>query len=88
MITKFYNGYVLTPEFTLSEESVFVQDDKICFIGETNILVDSYYDLSGNLLMPGFINCHAHSAMTLFRSYADDTLQDLLLKKIFPLEKT
>lgn len=39
-------------------------------------------------IFPGLINCHTHSAMTLFRGYADDLpLKDWLEKKIWPLEK-
>lgn len=44
-------------------------------------------DLNGDLVLPGFKNAHAHSAMTFLRSYADDLpLQSWLLDKVFPLE--
>ncbi|WP_347487851.1 amidohydrolase [Desulfoscipio sp. XC116] len=37
--------------------------------------------------MPGFVNCHTHAAMTLFRGYADDMpLMQWLNEKIWPLE--
>ena len=39
------------------------------------------------LLMPGLYNCHAHTAMTLFRGYGEDLpLQDWLNTRIFPAE--
>ena len=39
------------------------------------------------LALPGFVNTHNHSAMTVFRSYADDMqLMDWLQKKIWPAE--
>ena len=44
-------------------------------------------DLNGDLVLPGFKNAHAHSAMTFLRSYADDLpLQNWLFDKVFPLE--
>lgn len=48
---------------------------------------DEQIDCMGNLLLPGFKNCHAHGPMTFLRSYADDLpLQEWLNKKIFPAE--
>jgi len=42
----------------------------------------------GKLLLPGFINTHAHSAMSLLRGYADDMqLKRWLEQKIWPAEK-
>lgn len=39
------------------------------------------------IIMPGLINGHGHSAMTLFRGYADDLpLKQWLFEKIFPAE--
>lgn len=44
-------------------------------------------DLGGDLVIPGFKNAHAHSAMTFLRSFADDLpLQSWLFDKVFPLE--
>lgn len=48
---------------------------------------DKVYDCRGKAVMPGFVNCHNHASMVLFRNYADDLkLMDWLFKKIFPLE--
>lgn len=42
----------------------------------------------GKLLLPGFINTHTHSAMSLLRGYADDMqLKKWLEQKIWPAEK-
>lgn len=39
-------------------------------------------------IFPGLINCHTHSAMTLFRGYADDLpLKDWLEKENLALRK-
>jgi len=41
----------------------------------------------GRLLMPGLVNCHGHSAMSLFRGMADDLpLMEWLNEHIFPAE--
>jgi len=43
----------------------------------------------GTIVMPGLVNCHTHSAMTLFRGMADDLpLKKWLFEKIFPAEAT
>ena len=39
---------------------------------ENNPEFDEQIDCMGNLLMPGFKNCHAHGPMTFLRSFADD----------------
>lgn len=45
-------------------------------------------DLSNHVLLPGFINAHAHSPMTLLRGLADDlALMDWLNHHIWPVEK-
>jgi 5-methylthioadenosine/S-adenosylhomocysteine deaminase len=39
-------------------------------------------------VMPGFVNCHTHSAMSLLRGCADDLpLKEWLFDKIFPIEE-
>jgi 5-methylthioadenosine/S-adenosylhomocysteine deaminase len=44
-------------------------------------------DGKGKIALPGFINTHTHSAMTLLRGYADDLpLQEWLETKIWPFE--
>lgn len=44
-------------------------------------------DAAGKIVMPGFINAHAHIAMSIFRETLDGySLQDWLEKKIWPME--
>ncbi|MDO4568099.1 MAG: amidohydrolase [Clostridia bacterium] len=44
-------------------------------------------DCHGGVLMPGLINTHAHTAMTIMRGYADDyELHNWLTQKVFPVE--
>lgn len=98
---RFYNAKILTMKTAdIMEGELWVQDDKILYVGEggdaaaicqklsiDSILWDREIDCEGNLLMPGFKNAHTHSAMTFLRSYADDLpLQDWLTKQVFPME--
>ncbi len=48
---------------------------------------DTVKDMPGKLLMPGLINCHGHSAMTLLRGVGSDlSLHDWLEREMFPVE--
>lgn len=73
----------------LEHASVLIDGTKIAKISKSKIAddADQTYDFHGDVLMPGFVNAHAHSAMTLFRSGADDTPLDVWLHtQVFPLE--
>jgi len=89
MITLFKNARILTLE---NDDIIFgelaVKDNLICFIGDKyNGDVDRTIDCEGNLLMPGFKNAHAHTAMVFARSASDDlSLHDWLYDCIFPME--
>lgn len=44
-------------------------------------------DARNGIVLPGLVNAHAHTAMTLFRGFADDlSLAEWLFDKIFPAE--
>ena len=68
---------------------VGVKDGRIAYIGQTPPEEDfgEVYDGAGKLLMPGFVNAHSHSAMTLMRGYGENlALADWLNRRIFPFE--
>ncbi len=67
---------------------IAIQNNQITHIGKNLNFNDSQIiDGTGKAAIPGFINAHSHSAMTLMRGYADDMpLKDWLEKKIWPLE--
>jgi 5-methylthioadenosine/S-adenosylhomocysteine deaminase len=66
---------------------IYVEGNKIKSVGKTSEKAEYTIDGTGKAAMPGFINTHTHSAMTLFRSYADDLkLQVWLEKHIWPRE--
>lgn len=89
MKTKFENARILTtPTDDIFLGEIVINDDKIEFIGtKYQGKVDKIFDCKKNLLMAGFINCHAHSAMSLLKGISDsDSLEDWL-KKVNPIEK-
>ena len=68
---------------------IFIEGNKIEKIRKNlNLKADEKIDGKGEkAVLPGLINCHTHSAMILFRGYADDlSLKEWLEKKIWPLE--
>lgn len=55
---------------------VLVEDDRIAAVGDmahlpANLRSDSIIDCSSKLLMPGLVNAHTHTPMTLFRGLAE-----------------
>lgn len=67
---------------------IYIQNNYIQQIGKNlNQNAGTILDGTGKAAIPGFINGHTHSAMTLMRGYADDmSLQEWLRQKIWPLE--
>lgn len=68
-----------------------IRGNKIDYIGGEQQGMEENYskvmDCKGRTVMPGFVNAHNHTAMTMFRNYADDMkLMEWLFDKIFPLE--
>lgn len=68
---------------------VGVKNGKIAYVADREPQEEAKRTICGEkkLMMPGLINCHAHTAMTLLRGYADDyALQPWLFEKVFPAE--
>jgi 5-methylthioadenosine/S-adenosylhomocysteine deaminase len=82
------NALILKNAFSdFVKENIFIENGKIVEIGKFQRQADKVYDLSGKLIMPGFVNAHTHAAMTLMRGVAEDvSLEEWLFKKIFPIE--
>ena len=76
----------------LFDHSIVVSDQKIRDIQPTIKAHDMYeaevtYQLSDHILLPGLINAHTHSAMSLLKGYADDLqLETWLNDYIWPAE--
>ena len=84
---------------TMVEDQGFIEDARVLIKGDkiSDILTSfdeersfegiETIDAKNCIIMPGLINSHCHSAMTLFRGYADDLpLKQWLFEKIFPAE--
>ncbi len=80
------------PKTVLSQHSLAVNMGKIVDILPTSSALDKYTATSElhrpkHALLPGLINTHAHSGMTLMRGCADDdTLHDWLHGRVWPIE--
>lgn len=88
----FENIDILDENLKLQQNcSVIVDKDKISKIyrGEkAKGIFSRVIDGRGKLMMPGFVNNHAHLPMSLLRGYGENMkLQDWLFKKIFPFEE-
>lgn len=82
---------------TMNDEStvikngyIGIKDKKICYVSPEYpeaFKAGSEIDAAGKIAMPGLVNSHTHSAMTLLRNYADDMpLEEWLFDNIFPVE--
>lgn len=76
----------------IDQSALAINGGKIIAIGKNEELLKQFtakktIDARDSLIMPGFINCHTHAAMTCFRGMADDLeLMDWLNNYIFPAE--
>lgn len=79
------------PNPVLTDAYIYLKDNRIAYVGtdQPDTPDATILDGTGLVAMPGLVNAHTHTAMTLLRSYADDmNLQDWLFQKIFPFEDT
>ncbi|MGN1212923.1 MAG: amidohydrolase [Christensenellales bacterium] len=67
---------------------LLVEDDKIVYVGgKTDLQADRVIDATGKIIMPGFVDAHTHSAMTLFKGRASDKKLEDWLFDMFCAEK-
>jgi 5-methylthioadenosine/S-adenosylhomocysteine deaminase len=88
-----YNGTIITcnaENEVIDSGAIGFEDEKIVYVGKTPDDVSLYeetIDLKGDIVLPGLVNTHGHTPMSLLRGYADDLhLQTWLEDKIWPLE--
>lgn len=76
----------------LTGQSLAILHNKIIAVGDTENLKKQYsprqdVTLDNHVLIPGLINAHGHTPMSLFRGFADDmALRPWLEEKIWPAE--
>ena len=74
----------------VKETSIYIEGDKIAAIGDApaGFTGDKVIDGKDKLVIPGLINCHAHSYMAFMRNVADDlSFMDWLFGTIDPIEQ-
>lgn len=93
MKTLLIHGTILTVNEhheVILDGALGFEEDRIIYVGPTPGNFNDYdrvIDAGQRIVMPGLINTHGHTAMSLLRGYADDLpLQDWLEKKMWPLE--
>ncbi|MET3118005.1 5-methylthioadenosine/S-adenosylhomocysteine deaminase [Undibacterium sp. GrIS 1.8] len=95
-ITCIYPQYLIPVEprtTVLTHHALVMQDDKILAVLPADQARQQYasaqhLEMPEHALLPGLINLHAHSAMSLLRGLADDlSLMDWLNHHIWPAEK-
>ncbi|MBB5206296.1 5-methylthioadenosine/S-adenosylhomocysteine deaminase [Inhella inkyongensis] len=80
-------------EGVLEGQALLIEGERIAAVGARADLLSAHpqaerIELAEHVLMPGLINSHTHSAMSLLRGVADDLgLMDWLNNHIWPLEK-
>jgi len=82
------NGHVYR-DGSVSRATVGVRDGRIETVidGDADLGADRRVDADGGLVLPGLVNAHTHSPMTLFRGYADDLpFETWLHDRIMPAE--
>jgi len=75
--------------YEIKETNIFIKDGIIAGIGEVfkDFVPDKIIDGKDKLVIPGLINCHTHTYMSVFRNIADDlAFDDWLFKNIMPRE--
>ena len=82
-LLKSENGY------KAEKTDIYIEGDTIKSVGKKleNFKADKTIDGNEKFVVPGFINCHTHTYMSLFRNLADDlAFDELLFKNIMPME--
>ncbi|HQD42547.1 MAG TPA: N-ethylammeline chlorohydrolase, partial [Bacillota bacterium] len=67
---------MIEPDDVYSVGQIEIEGDRIAYAGtvrDTDVKFDKVIDGSGMVALPGLINSHTHSSMSLMRGYGDDT---------------
>ncbi|MBP3781385.1 MAG: amidohydrolase, partial [Selenomonas sp.] len=89
MKTLIKNVCVVMPDGTTPVTNIMVDGKNIAAIGDVpdTFRPGKVIDGKDHLAVPGFVNAHTHTSMTLLRSYADDmALMDWLNDMVWPVE--
>ena len=91
MSLRFYNASYLDEQFNIITDAEIITDGEfIAYAGKRSLKnkCEREIDLKGKLVLPGFINTHAHSPLVLLRGAAENlSLFDWLENIIYPTER-
>ena len=96
MRVLFQNAVILTvdqSDTVFEHGALCVEDDTIRFVGKqedvpASFQPDRIIDAKGSILMPGFVNAHCHSPMTMFRNYTSGLpLKQWMYERNRPLQQ-
>ena len=79
----------LLPDMSIRQTDVYVEGNRIAALGEApaGFAADTVVEGKDRLLLPGLVNAHTHTYMTMFRGCADDLpFAEWLNGHIDPLE--
>ncbi len=91
----FYHATVITMNplrEIISDGAVAVTDDRIVAVGKSREITERFpekrpINCNGNILMPGLVDTHVHTAQAMLRGCADDLdLLDWLAKRVWVLQ--
>ncbi len=84
------NGIVLTMNAEMrvyNPGSIGISEGRISYVGRDEIKGEEEIDARGCIVIPGLVNCHTHSPMTLFRNAVEDQpLEKWLKEYVWPVE--
>lgn len=92
MGTHIKNGLLVREcdgRFVVEPGDLYLAGERIVGIGvmPEGFQADKVIDAGDKLVLPGLINCHTHTYMSLFRNLADDiAFDEWLFQRIMPLE--
>ncbi|MBQ1889126.1 MAG: amidohydrolase family protein, partial [Selenomonas sp.] len=89
MKTLIKNVCAVMPDGTTPVTNIMIDNNRIAGIGDVpeDFRPGKVIDGTDHLAIPGFVNAHTHTSMTLLRSYADDmALMDWLNNEVWPAE--
>jgi 5-methylthioadenosine/S-adenosylhomocysteine deaminase len=82
---------MIEPDDVYTAGQIEIEGDRIMYAGtvrETRDGFDTVIDGNGMVALPGLINSHTHSSMSLMRGYGDDiALMKWLKERIWPIEE-
>ena len=84
------DGVILTMDDqmrVLKPGNLGISGGEIKYVGRAEVEGEEEIDAGGCVVMPGLVNCHTHSPMTLFRNaFEDQPLEKWLKEYVWPVE--